>query len=186
MKVLVACEFSGVVRDAFLERGHDAWSCDLLPTDSPGPHIQRDVREILDDGWDLMIAHPPCTYLTLSNASRFVDYRKEQAEALQFVADLMNAPIDKIAVENPRGVISSRIMKPSQEIQPYMFGHPEMKRTCLWLFGLPLLESTNIVELPKKAIKKQRVHWLGPTKNRWKLRSITYQGIADAMANQWG
>lgn len=188
MKVLVACEFSGVVRDAFIRRGHDAMSCDLLPTDSPGPHYQGDVRDILNDGWDLMIAHPPCTHLAVSGARYFKDKQKEQAEALEFVRQLLDAPISKIALENPIGVISSRIRKPDQIIQPWMFGHNESKATCLWLKGLPKLVPTNIVG-NKGDIRDNQTpsgqNKLGPSPDRWKLRSITYRGIADAMADQW-
>lgn len=145
MKVLVACEFSGVVRDAFIERGHDAVSCDLLPSERLGPHLQCDVREVLADGWDLMVAHPPCTYLAVSGARWFAQRRKEQGAALEFVQTLMNAPIDRIAIENPISVISSRIRKPEQIIQPWQFGHGETKATCLWLKNLPLLKPTCIV-----------------------------------------
>lgn len=184
MRILVACEFSGTVREAFTKLGHDAWSCDLLPTEIEGKHYQGDVRDILGDGWDMMIAHPPCTYLA-SSGLHWNKRRPERAllteEALDFVSLLLNAPIDKIALENPIGCISSRIRKPDQIIQPWMFGHGETKATCFWLKGLPLLKPTNIVEgrIP-------RVHRLSPSADRWKLRSITYQGIADAMAEQWG
>lgn len=188
MKVLVACEFSGVVRDAFIRRGHDAMSCDLLPTDSPGPHYQGDVRDILNDGWDLMIAHPPCTHLAVSGARYFKDKQKEQAEALEFVRQLLDAPIERVALENPIGVISSRIRKPDQIIQPWMFGHNESKATCLWLKGLPKLVPTNIVG-NKGDIRDNQTpsgqNKLGPSPDRWKLRSITYRGIADAMADQY-
>lgn len=181
MKVLVACEFSGRVRDAFLAKGHDAWSCDLLPSDVIGPHYQVDVCQILDQKWDLMIAHPPCTHLAVSGARWFKGKEREQADALDFVKQLLNAPIPKIALENPVSVISSHIRKPDQIIQPWMFGHGETKATCLWLKNLPLLKPTNIVNgrVPK-------VHYASPGPDRWKLRSITYQGIADAMAEQWG
>ena len=181
MRVLVACEFSGTVRDAFIARGHDAMSCDLLPTEKPGPHYQGDVRDILCNGWDLMIAHPPCTHLAVSGARWFTEKRDEQAEALDFVRELLAAPIPKIAVENPVGIISSRIRRPDQVIHPWMFGHGETKATCLWLKGLPLLEPTNMV-----SGREARIHKLPPTADRWKLRSLTYQGIADAMAEQWG
>lgn len=139
MKVLVACEYSGVVRDAFRALGHDAMSCDLLPTDVEGPHYQGDVRDILNDGWDLMIAHPPCTHLAVSGARWFKDKVEEQREALDFVRLLMDAPIPKICIENPVSVISSKIRKPDQIIQPWQYGHGETKATCLWLKGLPLL-----------------------------------------------
>ena len=173
-RVLVACEFSGVVRDAFRARGHEAWSCDLLPAD--GNHLQGDVSQHLD-GWDLMIAHPPCTHLAVSGARWFKNKEKEQEEALDFVRLLLDAPIPKIALENPVSVISTRIHRPDQIIQPWMFGHGETKTTCLWLKGLPKLVPVNIVEG-----RENRIHKMPPSKNRGKLRSITYQGIADAMA----
>jgi site-specific DNA-cytosine methylase len=181
MKVLIACEYSGTVRDAFIAQGHDAISCDLLPTDAPGPHYQGDVRDILNDGFDLMIAHPPCTHLAVSGARWFKDKQKEQAEALDFVRLLLNAPIDKIALENPISIISSRICKPNQIIQPWQFGHGETKATCLWLKNLPCLVPTNIVEG-----REAKVHRMSPSPDRWKLRSATYKGIAQAMAEQWG
>lgn len=181
MRVLVACEFSGVVRDAFLAAEHDAVSCDLLPTDSPGPHIQGDVRDVDFEKYDLMIAHPPCTHLAVSGARWFKDKVQEQAEALEFVQFLLNAPVPRIALENPVSIISSRIRKPDQTIQPYEYGHPETKRTCLWLKNLPKLVPTDVVEG-----REQRVWRLPPSEDRWKLRSITYQGIADAMVSQWG
>ena len=181
MRVLVACEYSGTVRDAFRARGHDAMSCDLLPTDVPGPHYQGDVRDVLGDGWDLMVAHPPCTHLAVSGARWFHLKRQEQAEALDFVRLLMDAPIPRIAVENPVSIISSRIRKPDQVIQPWMFGHGETKATCLWLKGLPALKPTNIVDG-----REARIHRLPPSPDRWKIRSATYAGIAAAMADQWG
>lgn len=181
MRVLVACEFSGTVRDAFRALGHDAWSCDLLQTDVDGPHIMGDVREVLGDGWDLMVAHPPCTHLAVSGARWFRDKAQEQADALEFVRVLMSAPIPRIAIENPVSVISSRIRKPDQVIQPWMFGHGETKATCLWLKGLPKLVPTKMVEG-----REQRVHRLPPGPDRWKLRSVTFKGIAEAMASQWG
>ena len=181
MRVLVACEFSGIVRDAFLDRGHDAWSCDLLPTERDHHrHYQEGVRGILVCNWDLMIAHPPCTHLAVSGARWFKDKQKEQEEALQFVRDLMNAPIPRIALENPISIISSKIRKPDQIIQPWQFGHGETKATCLWLKNLPKLVPTNIVEG-----RQARVHRMPPGPDRWKERSRTYQGIADAMAEQW-
>lgn len=183
MKVLVACEFSGIVRDAFNSKGHDAFSCDLLPSNDAVYHIQTDVRTLLDGGWDLMVAHPPCTYLAVCGA-RWVKERglhKEQEEALDFVRTLMNAPIPKICIENPVSVISTHIRKPDQYIQPWQFGHGETKKTGLWLKGLPKLEPTNIV-----SGREPRVHKMTPSKNRGLLRSVTYQGIADAMAEQWG
>jgi site-specific DNA-cytosine methylase len=169
------------VRNAFIARGHDAWSCDLLTTDKLGPHIQGDVMEVLGEGWDLMVAHPPCTHLAVSGARWFKEKQTEQAEALEFVRRLLDAPIEKICLENPVSIISSRIRKPSQVIQPWMFGHGETKATCLWLKNLPLLQPTNIVEG-----REARVHKMPPSPDRWKLRSVTFQGIADAMAEQWG
>ena len=181
MKVLIACEYSGKVRDAFLRAGHDALSCDLLPTDAPGPHYQGNVLDILNDGWDLMIAHPPCTHLAVSGARWFKDKQAEQAGALAFVRLLLDAPIERIALENPISIISSRIRKPDQIIQPWQFGHGETKATCLWLKGLSKLQPTNIV-----AGREARIHKLPPSADRWKIRSETYQGIAEAMASQWG
>lgn len=181
MRVLIACEYSGRVRDAFLSLGHDAMSCDLLPTDSFGPHYQGDVRDILSAEWDMMIAHPPCTHLAVSGARWFKDKQQEQAEALAFVNLLMNAPIPRIAIENPISIISSRIRKPDQIIQPWQFGHGETKATCLWIKNLPLLTPTNIVEG-----REARIHKMPPSADRWKKRSETYAGIARAMAEQWG
>jgi site-specific DNA-cytosine methylase len=181
IKVLVACEYSGVVRDAFLKQGHNAISCDLLPTEQPGPHYEGDILDILNNGWDLMIAHPPCTHLAVSGARWFKDKQQEQKEALDFVRILLDAPIKHIALENPVSVISSKIRKPDQIIQPWQFGHGETKKTCLWLKNLPPLQPTKIVEG-----REQRIWKLPPSKDRWKLRSITYQGIADAMAEKWG
>lgn len=181
MRVLVACEYSGRVRDAFRARGHLAMSCDLLPTEAEGPHHIGDVSELLDVGWDLMIAHPPCTHLAVSGSRWFKDKREEQAEALAFVQMLMDAPIPRIAIENPISVISSRIRKPDQIIQPWQFGHGETKATCLWLKNLPKLTPTSIVEG-----REARVHRMPPGPDRWKDRSRTYLGIAEAMADQWG
>ena len=181
MRVLVACEYSGTVRDAFIAAGHDAMSCDLLPTERPGPHYEGDVLGILGDGWDLMIAHPPCTHLSVSGARWFVGKREEQASALDFVRALMAAPIPRICIENPVSVISGRIVPASQTIQPWQFGHGETKATCLWLMNLPLLEPTNIVDG-----REPRVHMMPPGPNRWRERSRTYAGIAQAMADQWG
>jgi len=181
MKVLIACEFSGIVREAFRIRGHEAWSCDLLPTESPGNHIQGDVLSVLKDGWDLMIAHPPCTHLAVSGARWFHLKRAEQAEALSFVRLLLEAPIKQIALENPVSIISSRIRKPDQIIQPWQFGHGETKATCLWLKNLTLLTPTSTA---KERI--HRVHLEPPSPNRWKNRSRTMPGIAQAMAEQWG
>jgi len=181
VRVLVACEFSGVVRDAFAARGHDAMSCDLLPSEKPGKHYKGDVFDVINDGWDLMIAHPPCTHLAVSGARWFKEKKIEQADALVFVGALLMASIKKIALENPISVISSRIMKPDQIIQPWQFGHGETKATCLWLKNLPKLIPTNIVEG-----REARVHKMPPGPDRWKERSRTLQGIADAMADQWG
>lgn len=182
MRVLVACEYSGRVRDAFLRLGHDALSCDLLPTDVPGPHHQGDVREILGRGWDLLIAHPPCTHLAVSgNRWRAAKPAPLVEEALAFVRLLLAAPVERVAVENPVSIIGSRIRPADQTIQPWQFGHPEVKATCLWLRNLPLLRPTRIV-----AGRAARVHRLPPSADRWKLRSETYAGIAEAMAEQWG
>lgn len=220
MKVLVACEFSGVVRDAFIKLGHDAMSCDLLPCDSDlGPHYQGDVRDLWGKEWDLIIAHPPCTHLASSGARYFEQKRKDgrQQEGIDFFMEMINAPAPRVAVENPVGVMSTQYRKPDQIIQPYYFGHPESKATCLWLKNLPKLEPTQIMEpvwqknadgTDYKDAKGKRyspahfqsyikgARWanqtpsgqnkLGPSKDRWKIRSVTYQGIADAMAAQWG
>jgi hypothetical protein len=191
MKVLIACEYSGVVRVAFIKRGHDAWSCDLLPTDSSGPHIQGNVLEILNQGWDLMVAHPPCTHLAVSGARWFKNKQVEQKEALDFVRALLNAPINKIALENPISIISTEVRQPDQIVQPWMFGHEMTKSTCLWLKNLPLLVPTNIVGKGKKHITKSGKsipEWynLPETKDRWKKRSKTFEGFAKAMAEQWG
>ena len=181
MNVLVACEFSGMVRDAFRKRGHQAMSCDLLPSETIGDHYTGDVRDLFGIGFDLMIAHPPCTHLSVSGARWFKDKRREQLEALQFVSDLMGAPYERIALENPISIISSRIRKPDQIIQPWQFGHGETKATCLWLKNLPRLVPTKIVDG-----REARVHKASPGPDRWKERSRTLQGIADAMADQWG
>ena len=181
MRVLVACEFSGAVREAFRARGHDAWSCDLLPTEVPGQHIVGDVLEVLGDGWDLMVAHPPCTHLAVSGARWWKDKAQEQADALEFVRALMAAPIDRIALENPISKISSAIRKPDQIVQPWQFGHGETKATCLWLKGVPKLQPMDVVEG-----REPKVHHMAPGPNRWRERSRTYAGIAKAMAQQWG
>jgi hypothetical protein len=181
MRVLVACEYSATVRNAFQKKGHEALSCDLLATDIPGNHYQGDVFDIINDGWDLMVAHPPCTHLAVSGARWFKHKTKEQEEALEFVNRLMNAPIDRICIENPVSVISSKIRRPDQTIQPWQFGHGEVKKTCLWLKNLPKLVPTNIVDG-----RDQRIWKLPPSKDRWKIRSTTYKGIAEAMATQWG
>ena len=179
-RVLVACEYSGSVRDAFARRGWDAWSCDLLPSEKPGNHRQCDVREILDEGWDIMVAHPPCTHLAVSGARWFAAKQREQAEALDFVRLLLSAPIPRIALENPVSIISSKIRKPDQVIQPWQHGHGETKATCLWLKNLPRLAPSNVVEG-----REQRIWKLPPSADRWKERSRTFPGIAEAMANQW-
>jgi hypothetical protein len=196
VKVLIACENSGRTRDAFLSRGHDAMSCDLLPTDAPGPHYQGDVRDILHDGWDLMIGHPPCTYLSVSGmhwTTRGLRDPQLTEDALELVRLLMDAPIPRIAIENPVSVISSRIRKPDQIINPYQFGHDASKKTCLWLKNLPILQPTQYVE-PRMVNGRPR--WgnqtdsgqnrLPPSKDRWKIRSETYAGISAAFAEQWG
>lgn len=181
MKVLIACEFSGVVRDAFARKGHFAMSCDLLPTETSGNHYQGDVRDLLMLKWDLMIAHPPCTHLAVSGARWFKYKKTEQKDALRFVELLMQANISKIAIENPVSIISSKIRKPDQIIQPWQFGHGETKKTCLWLKNLPLLQPTNIV-----SGRKAKIHKMVPSPNRWKDRSRFYAGISSAMADQWG
>lgn len=181
MRVLIACEYSGAVRDAFRAAGHDAMSCDLLPSEVPGPHYQGDVRDVLGDGWDLMVAHPPCTHLAVSGAKWFHRKQVEQAQALEFVRLLLDAPIPRIALENPVSIISTRIRKPDQVIQPWQYGHGETKATCLWLKNLPALKPTQIVDG-----REARVHRMPPGPNRWKERSRTYAGIAGAMAAQWG
>jgi len=196
MKVLIACEYSGTVRDAFIRAGHEAMSCDLLPTDVTGPHYQGDVTDILSNGWDLMIAHPPCTYMTNSGVSWL---HKDPArwvllnDAAAFFNLLLNAPVNRIAVENPimHKYAKERIgnRKQDQVVQPWMFGHMEQKGTCLWLKNLPLLTATNNVKAEMLLLpdnERQRLHYLSPGPDRWKLRSKTYQGIADAMAAQWG
>lgn len=207
MRVLVACEYSGAVRDAFIRAGHDAMSCDLLPTDSPGPHYQGDVRDLLGDGWDLLIAHPPCTYLCNSGVrwltdgytagaatkmQRALDRWPDMVEAAVFFRELLDAPIPRVAVENPvmHGHAAKIIgARQTQVIQPWMFGHPETKATGLWLRGLPPLRETNNVRdvmltLPPK--ERNRIHYATPGPDRWKLRSTTFSGIAAAMADQWG
>lgn len=209
MRILVGCESSGRVRDAFRARGHDAYSCDLLPSPDPTYHLQCDVLSVINDGWDIGIFHPPCTYLTCSAEWAYGDgpyhqkvkpgtlvgaaRREAREDALVFILQLMNAPIPKIAIENPRGCISTRIRKPNQTIQPYEHGDDASKATCLWLDNLPLLVPTKIV-LPR--IVNGKLRWanqtdsgqnrLPPSEDRWALRSLTYQGIANAMAEQWG
>lgn len=203
MKVLVACEFSGVVRDAFSRQGHDAWSCDFLESENEGKHLQGDVLEFLDRGWDLMIAHPPCTYLANSGVRWLKDSSRwaKMDKAAELFNALLNAPIKKICVENPvphkyavmrifeSDLLSdTRSRRYTQVIQPYMFGHREQKATCLWLKGLhPLIPTTNLkaetMALPSR--DRQRLHWLPPSPDRWKVRSTTYSGVAEAMAEQW-
>jgi len=190
MKVLIACEYSGRVRNAFIAQGHDAISCDLLPTERVGPHYQGNVFDIINNGFDLMVAHPPCTDLAVSGAAWFAKKRADgsQDKSIEFFMALANANIPKICIENPIGIMSTLWRKPSQIIQPWMFGHPESKATCLWLKGIPLLIPTKNVKpemelLPRN--KQMRMHYLPPSPNRWKIRSETYQGIADAMAERW-
>ena len=181
MRVLIGCEFSGIVRDAFSDVGHYAMSCDILPTETHGSHYQGNLLDILDQDWDLAIFHPPCTHLAVSGARWFKYKQKEQAEALEFVRMLLDAPIDKICLENPVSIISSRIRKPTQYVNPWEYGHPETKKTGLWLKNLPKLLPTNIVEG-----RENRVHRMPPSPDRWKERSRTFTGIANAMAEQWG
>lgn len=200
MRVLIACEYSGVVRDAFIKRGHEAVSCDLLPTEKSGPHIQGDVIALLDQGWDMMIAHPPCTYLTVTGnrwfkpeyKDRFPTREQDRTDAIAFFLALANAPIPRIAIENPVGIMSRIFRKPDQIIQPYQFGHTEAKKTCLWLKGLPKLIPTKLMEPEyvtyksgKRMAKWYAEAWKLPKHERMILRSRTFQGIADAMASQW-
>lgn len=193
MRVLIACESSGTVRDAFIRRGHDAMSCDLLPTDVPGPHYQGDVFDVIDAQWDLMIAHPPCTDLAVSGAAWFKEKRMNgrQSASISFFMKLIRASayIPMVAVENPVCIMSSIYRKPDQIIQPHMFGHTETKATCLWLKGLPKLYASNDVKEQTMALperERMRIHYLPPSPDRWKLRSKTFDGIAQAMADQWG
>ena len=185
MKVLIACEYSGVVRDAFLRGGHEAMSCDLLETESPGPHYKGDLFDVIDYPWDLMIAHPPCTHLSVSGSRHFAEKKmdgRQQAAASFFMRIVRrSAHIQKVAIENPVCIMSSLYSKPDQIIQPWQYGHGETKATCLWLKGLPLLLPTNVVEG-----REARIHHMPPSADRWKERSRTFQGIADAMADQWG
>ena len=193
MKVLVACEFSGIVRDAFIAKGHDAWSCDLLPTEKHGPHIQGDVLEILDGGWDLMIAHPPCKYLALCQAwrcNRDAERANRREEAVQFATTLWGAPIKLKCIENPKSQLSTMMAPKSHTIHPWQFGYREMKETWLWLYGLPHLIPTDNVGPPPKRDDPERKKWekiwrMSPSPNRSQDRSRTYQGIANAMADQW-
>lgn len=201
MKILIACEYSGRVRDAFIKRGHYALSCDLLPTERTGPHYRGNIFDVLYDGWDLLIAFPPCTYLCSSGLhwnKRTPGRAEKTIQALGFVQKLLDAPIPKIALENPIGCISTKIRKYNQIIQPYQFGEDASKQTCIWLKNLPLLQPTNIIAgrvVGENKRGKPIFRWanqtdsgqnkIGPSENRWKIRSITYTGIADAMANQW-
>ena len=205
MRVLVACEFSGIVRDAFAARGHDAWSCDLLPTEQPGQHIQRDVLNVLNDGWDLMVAHPPCTHIAASGARWFAEKRADgrQQQGIDFFMEMVAVSIPMTAIENPIGIMSRLYRKPDQIIQPYQFGHEVQKATCLWLRGLPLLQPTKMVNrgiiyVDPRGNKHGGAHTLRAkqayspvmllpqSEERWKIRSRTFQGVADAMAEQWG
>lgn len=181
MRILVACEFSGVVRQAFIDRGHDAWSCDLLPSEQDGPHIQSDVRLVLNGGWDMMCCFPPCTYLCNSGARWWKHRQQEQDDAITFVRSLLDAPIPRIVLENPEGRLSTAIRKPDQLIHPWEYGEEEEKKTCLWLKNLPLLQPTRLM-----ARREQKVWRMGQSKNRSRNRSRTYPGIAAAMAEQWG
>lgn len=192
MRVLVGCEYSGAVRDAFIALGHDAMSCDLLPTDVPGPHYQGDIFDVIDDGWDLGIFHPPCTFLCVSGLhwnNRGRGYQRTE-DALVFVQRLLDSKIPKFGLENPIGIISTRIRPADQTIQPWQFGHPDSKATQLWLKGLPLLKPTNILKLPESGRWDNQTasgqNKLPPSADRWKIRSATYKGIAQAMAQQWG
>lgn len=202
MKVLIACEFSGIVREAFRKHGHDAWSCDLLPTEQEGPHIKDDILKHLNKNWDLMISHPPCTFLTVTGnkwfkpeyAERFPNRKKDREEAIKFFLTLAQADIPRICVENPVGIMSTIFRKPDQSIQPFHFGHSEPKKTCLWLKNLPLLKPTNMVEAGEyyeyksgKRVAKWYADLVSlPKEQRTLARSRTFKGIADAMAEQWG
>jgi hypothetical protein len=196
MKVLVACEFSGTVRDAFAKLGHDAWSCDLEPSDSTGNHYQGDMFDIINEGWDLMIAHPPCTHLAVSGARHFAKKREDgrQQQGIDFFMKVVSTNIPRVAVENPIGIMSSIYRKPDQIIQPWEYGHKTTKATCLWLKGLPLLKPTNIVERGEFVVfpsGKRMSKWYADSaknspKERERIRNKTFQGIADAMADQWG
>jgi site-specific DNA-cytosine methylase len=183
MRVLIGCEFSGIVREAFRQRGHDAWSCDLLDTEIPGPHYKGDIRNVLSKQWDIAIFHPPCTDLAVSGARYFKEKRADgrQQAAIEFFLLLAQSEIPKTATENPVSIMSTMYRKPDQIIQPWMFGHGEVKATCLWLKGLPALTPTNIV-----SGREARIHLMPPSADRWKNRSRTFPGIADAMAQQWG
>lgn len=183
MKILIACEFSGTVRDAFIAKGHDVISCDLLPTDKPGPHYQGDVMDLLSEEWDMIIAHPPCDHLAVSGSRWFPEKRRDgrQKSAIDFFMLFTDLPCKKVAIENPVSIMSTIYRTPDQYIQPWQYGHGETKKTCLWLKNLPLLAPTNIVDG-----RDDRIHKMPPSPDRKKLRSYTYQGIANAMADQWG
>lgn len=192
MEILIACEYSGITRRAFKKLGHNVISCDLLQSEDNSPdHYQGDIRDLIAQHWDLMIAHPPCTDLAVSGSRWFKEKIEDgrQAAALEFVRMLMDADIDKICLENPISVISTKVRKPDQIIQPWMFGHTETKATCLWLKGLPKLRETDNVKIQTMALpinKRSRIHYMTPGPDRWKERSRTFTGIADAFANQWG
>ena len=192
MKILFACEKSGRVREAFARKGHDAWSCDILDSDIPGQHIKGYLEDVIGSGeeWDMIIAFPPCTHLAVSGARYFAQKQEEQGYAIGFFMMIANRKCPKIGIENPVGIMSTHWRKPDQIIQPWMFGHPESKKTCLWLKGLPLLKPTNVLELPERGYWDNQTrsgqNKLGPSPDRAMLRGITYQGIADAMAAQWG
>jgi hypothetical protein len=189
LNVLIACEFSGIVREAFKAKGHNVWSCDLLPTEIEGQHYQRDVMDIINDGWDLMIAHPPCNYISNMSNCRIkeIGRMEKRKKGMEFFIKLVNAPIDKISVENPRGLPERAYRKSDQIIQPFQFGHPVSKATCLWLKNLPLLKATKITEPTRKWDGKRWRTWVDTCKSHTgKFRSVTFQGIANAMASQWG
>ena len=186
MRVLVACEFSGRVRDAFTRLGHEAWSCDLIPSETPGNHYQGDVLDILDEGWDIMIAHPPCTDLAVSGARHFYRKKQEQKDAIEFFRKLLKVDIKRTCIENPITIIPRYIRHPDQIIQPWMFGHKETKSTCLWLKNLPLLKPTKVMKVRNENLTPSGQNKILPSPDRWKTRSRTYKGIAEAMAEQWG
>lgn len=196
MRVLIACEFSGIVRDAFSAKGHDAWSCDLLPSERQGNHIQDDVLQHLQDGWDMVLGFPPCTFLCNSGVRWLKGNSERQTNrqnAIRFVKTIWDAPCERVCIENPIGCLSTAWMKPSQIIQPFDHGHPDWKSTCLWLRGLPLLQPS-VITFPEQVVGggmkpgriSSRIHRLPPSDHRWKDRSRTYEGIAKAMADQWG
>jgi hypothetical protein len=180
VKVLIACEFSGITRDAFIAKGHEATSCDLLPTERPGPHLQCDIREVDTEQYDLLIGHPVCTRLCCSGNRWRKNFKDEIEAAIDFFMWFVQAPCKKKAIENPIGIMSTQYRKPDQIIQPWQFGHGETKATCLWLFNLPLLKPTKVVYG-----RENRIHKMSESKDRWKMRSLTYSGIAEVMAEQW-